>query len=342
MNYMEFFMQVKNNNFSSLYVFAGDEILVKKSMIDNLKNAVLEKEMQSFDFVEIKDKKPSFDTVYKSVSSIPIYSDKRLVHIENSEAIFSSLWTEKNLDEFLDISKKNTNTITTLSISSLDKRRKAVKKLLKFASLVEFKKIEAMEFSNWIEKELRLLKKKINGRELNYILKNSSYLHKDSELSLFHVRNQLIQLASLSENTVLTLDEIKEVFEENIECNIFSWREAVFKGRDELFVPYSKYLEQNGAHPIQMVYMLFSLNKDLIDVKSLLLAGYSINNIAELTGKKRFAIQKLSELCRDLNIDKLLSTLDSIERADDQLKVGGQDNETALQFLMYDIKRIVS
>ena len=125
---------IKSGSFKPFYLLYGSEDYLKKLYRDKLKNAILNDDSNmNYSYFEGKDVEPR--KVFEVAQTLPFFSDKRLIIIENS-GLFKA---QSDLSDLLVNTPEST--IIVFVESELDKRNKLYKFVKDHGTISEMNRI---------------------------------------------------------------------------------------------------------------------------------------------------------------------------------------------------------
>ena len=79
MSYIETMKDIKENNFSSMYLFYGDERYLIEYVLKNFKESIVESTYADFNYIFLDGRDSSIDNVIGSLETLPLFSEKKIV-----------------------------------------------------------------------------------------------------------------------------------------------------------------------------------------------------------------------------------------------------------------------
>jgi len=255
MNHTQFYQNIKSHRFSACYLLEGEEEHIKKTMLEELKNAVLPKAMRELN--EITYVNPTPDILEDATATYPVMADKRLVIVTECACLSAAVKeTENNGDSTAKKSKSKGNDAAvyaqiidalpphTILIfyerGSVDRKKALYKKLESVGGVVTFAKLSEAELSKWIAQTLKAHGKVISAE-------NAAYLHFYTGGGTALLRGEIEKLAAYAhDHQEITQDDIRAVCIKSEECVIFDLTDEIAMGRTAGAIRHVKYLLSAG------------------------------------------------------------------------------------------------
>ncbi len=320
MSYQNFYQDIKNEDYKSLYILYGAERLLIDRLVKTFINQVLSKNEQAFNYIECSGEDLSYDDAINSVTRLPIMAAHQIIKIEGADFLTSSLWSDDEKDYFVKSHQENMQTITIVIADSIDKRKKIFRTMSKFASIIEFGKLSDNELAKWCIKEAKARGKILTSPVANRLVDGLGYSHKDSKLTLYGVLSILEKLCSSCVDADISLEAVDAVVDDNVDSNIFKMVDSVFNGDGEYSFRQLDALLLAGEAPIKIHFMLHRHLRLLLQVESLKRSNYSNKSIADKLKLKAFVVNNLSKQLMKWKHSDLMAVLAEAEKCDLNLK----------------------
>ena len=168
---------IKNKNFSPIYLLMGEE----EFYIDNITNLFLEnvltEEEKQFNLNILYGKETSVDQIISVCKKYPLMSKYQIVLIKEAQDLSR---TFDGLVEYFRNPLKSTILIINYKHKSIDKRKTSFKELKKNAKVFESKKLYDNQVQNWISDTINLAGFSIDRKSV-------SLINEHLGLSLIHI-----------------------------------------------------------------------------------------------------------------------------------------------------------
>ncbi|MDA9356759.1 DNA polymerase III subunit delta [Flavobacteriaceae bacterium] len=221
---------IKNNNYSPVYLFMGEE----EYYIDHLTKLILNNSLQAHE----KDFNLNIlygkDTLISDIISIskqyPVMSERKLVIVKEAQHLAKNDAEGNSLDDLINyVNNPLISTILVLNFKhkSLDKRKAIYKAILKNGLIFESKKLYENQAQDWVDSYLKSFEFTID--------KKSSFLIVELlGTNINKIANELDKLIVLKgKNKTINQHDIEKFIGISKEFNVFELRKAI--GDKDLF-----------------------------------------------------------------------------------------------------------
>jgi len=312
MNYESLINSINRSQIEPIYLFWGEEKLLALKALKMLKDYILDPELADLNYYCLDGKEVGIGDILAAVLSAPMFSERRLVVVEDFSAFSAGgklgEQDERELLEYLQKPLLSTCLVFFLT-GSPDMRKKMVKSLAK-NSLVEFSSFKGKELKDWV---LRRLK------EENLILDEAAleYFLLSSERGLEFLENDICKLTAYSEPGVrITKSEIEKLIKPSIETKVFELIDIITSGKGaEAVRMMNSFLDQGEIHLIFLATLAGQLTK-LIMIKEMKNEGLTEREIAGEIKQNPFFVSKLIKQARSYSVEKLVETLENLQGLD--------------------------
>lgn len=200
-----------------VYIFVGEEDLLKEEALSKLKKECFPSEDEnffSFNYISFDGKTSTSLQVVNEAQQLPFISNMRMIVVQQSSGLLN--------DTLMDyIQNPSPTTCLVLFVNKLDKRLSKYKILNKHAEIVEFSQLDNKTITNWIQKYISQASKNITP--------DNALLIADSlENNLRNVRQELDKLITyVGEKPSITEEDIKLMITENKLNGSFELTDAI-------------------------------------------------------------------------------------------------------------------
>jgi DNA polymerase-3 subunit delta len=300
----------------NIKLFYGDEdFLIDKELTE------LKKSFTDTSSVErIDGSKADIGDVIAALSSMPMFSKKRLVIIDGLNAEDED---EENLFNTLKNLSPDINAVF-VEYGSVDKRKKFYKQMEKIAEVKEFKSFTEWEQDRalaWVVVRVKEYGKKISGRAATLLIEIVG-------LSLRMLDKEIEKISTFTGKR----DMIEEADVRNLassgEMDSFALSNALReKNTREAMVTLNRLFKDN-EDPHMMIGMLAKLYRMLLQVKCLEAARLTQFEIAGKLKAKPFFVKKCMESTSRFSLEELKGIIKKLHEADLKLKSGSSPRFT--------------
>ncbi len=312
---------IKNKTFRPVYCLYGEEAFLKKSYKNQLKEAILggdEMNFQSFYGKEL-----DMNEVISLADTMPFFSEKRLILIENS-GLFKK--DAEPLASYL--SHMPDSTVLLFVEEAVDKRNKLYKKVKELGYITELSRQPEAQLKAWI---LRLLKKEnrqISGAAMELFL---SSVGDDME----HIRTELDKLIAYTEGREgIVPADVEAVCSVQITGRIFDMITDIAARRQRAALEKYYDLLSLKEPPMRILFLIARQFNQLLTVKELVAAGKGKDEIAKKAGIQPFVAAKAIAQCRSFSGAELRACVEKCVEAEEAVKTGRLADNLAVELLI--------
>lgn len=354
MDYKEMVNSITKNEIKNVYLFYGEENYLIDDVLQRLKVKLIDPNFEQLNFVNIDGKETGYNKIIDICETLPFMSEKRLVYI-NALPIFKedSKPSKEGTGEedkkegeeeklFIEyISKVPESTVIVFyGNQSVDARKKIVKEIKKFGSLVEFTKLKELELNEWIKSKLKSLGKTIGLKELALFKNNLDYLGRNSIQQLLDVENEIKKLASfMGETTNVESEHIKKGMESGFHNDIFNLMDAIGKQNFAESIERLNILLDDGEPIFKILATVGNQVKNILGAKLLTEEKvYSDKDIGAKLKIHPFVASKSIAQSRQFTVDRLKNILNLFLEADLALKstvYGKMEERLVMEMLIF-------
>jgi len=306
---------IKNRNFSNVYLFYGEEKFLINFYIKKIENCVLNNNLE-FNLKIFKENL-NLESFEEYIETLPFFSDKKIIKILDFNI-------EKIKENDLDLFKKNIKNLPEYVILIINTEIN-IKKTVKFAKFLTFLE----NCGNVIEvKKLnfQVLKKQL----ISWAKKVNTDLPEDcAELminrcgnDLENLKNELEKVCAFCEYGKVKQEIIKKVTNFNIEYTAFSLsKDLISRNYLEVFKKINFLLSKKES----AFFILNIINNLYLDIYRVKVALESRENYLDLIKffdykKKEFRLNMAAQACSKISKNQINSCLKVIAEADINLK----------------------
>lgn len=338
MNYKELKNNIKKDNLYNYIVLYGDEAFLIDDSIKTIANKYLSHDFKEMNYTKFEKIEDSFNEFYETVTTFPFMSDKKVIVINECDFMTSTGSLNKAYEDKL-ISLLNSENSTSIVIFVLknkkpDTRKKMVKIFKDNNSIYEVKKLEEGELINWIVEGFKAKGLKINPSNANYIALNCGYLDYESVVNLYDINNEIDKIYSYAmDNGEVTREDIDLLLTKSLDSNIFKLVDYICEGKKDKASLMLEDMLQNGAAEQFIIHMIARQYRMIYEYQILAKRGYSMNEIMDAMKIKKFIATKLSNIVRNITIEKTEYIIEQLLDIDRKIKTGLIDKNVGLDII---------
>ncbi|MEG2972667.1 MAG: DNA polymerase III subunit delta [Clostridium sp.] len=333
-SFKDFQKNIAGNKISNFIVVHGND----KDKISKCEKEIMEipggiKELNT---VTIEGNSISFDDIQNACETIPVMSDKRVVHVKSPSFTFESLDSSSKalLKDVTDYAK-DVPEYTILMISSkdpIDKGNSLIKVSNTIGTLVELKiPMYGKDLSQWIETYIKDNKKNISKSDIFYLTNEMTSSIDNMEIEL----NKLISYIGDREN--ITKEDIDAVIHKTSESNIFKMTDYMYKkdAKNALDILDTIFLQ--GEQFPKIMFMIIRQFRILYNVRLLLDDGERDSDIIKKLKLQEFVYRGIAKIIGNWESNTIKNVLEDALETDYNIKSGKMQPELGLELLILRI-----
>ena len=320
--------KLDNNLLSNLVLIHGEEkFYIEKylSLIKEHYNA------QSFDEYDLSD----FEKIYSSSETIPMFSDKRLILIDDVDLSKTGISKNKdNIDKLMPYIK-NIPEYTLIIITSYGNvfKSKLLKEITHYGADIEFNKLNRNQFKAYIINYLK--GKKLNNNIVNIFIEYSLYLIKNSEKTLIDVNNELDKFKNL-EKEEITEQDLNSLINQ-YDKNIFDLTDSIAQKNLSETIYYLHLLINDTSDSFKTLHMIIRLFRNLLYLKELLRLKVSPNEITKKLKISPYELNKIQNFVKNWRYDQLRFAIHKMYEVEITLKSNTLNSKYYIENSICDI-----
>lgn len=312
---------IKNRAFRPVYCLYGEEAFLKKSYKNQLIEAVLGDDRMNFQ--SFYDKEVNVNEIIGLADTMPFFSEKRLILIENS-GLFKK--DAEPLPSYLP--GMPDSTVLLFVEEQVDKRNKLYKKVKELGYVAELGRQPEGQLKAWILRCLKQENRQISQAAMELFLNS---VGDDME----HIRTELDKLVAYTEGREGILPEdVEAVCSVQITGRIFEMITDVASGRQKAAM--EKYYDLTALKepPMRILFLIARQFNQLLTVKELALQGKGKDEIAKKAGLQPFVAGRVMAQGKSFRMEELRSCLEKCAEAEEAVKTGRLADSLAVELLI--------
>lgn len=300
---------IKTGNFHQFYLLYGSEDYLKKLYRDKLRTSILQDggEM-NYSYFEGKDSDPR--KIADIAQTLPFFSDKRLIIVENSGFF-------KNQNELTDLLNKTPDTTILIFVEDeIDKRSRLYKLVKDSGTVSEMNGLDEQNLKLFVASLLEQNGKKITEASITYLLEKAG-------TDMMNICNEVEKLISYcNDREIITTEDINAVVTTQITGKIFQMTDAIGSRQSDRALGLYYDLISVREKPLSILFLITRHFNILLQAKDLQSRGYSSQSISEMIGVPAFAVSKYLSQAKNFNVSRLKNALDFAADIEEQIKTG--------------------
>lgn len=312
---------IKNRTFRPVYLLYGEERYLKSSYKNRMKEAVVGDDAMNFSYFEGKG--PDLDEVIRLADTMPFFSERRLITIEDSGFFKSSA------DKLVEYLAEMPDTTCMLFVESeVDKRSRLFKKVKSIGLAVEMTRQDASRLAAWAGAILAGDGKKITGKTMELFLDMTG---DDME----HIRMELAKLVSYTlGRDVITDEDVRAVCTVRVTNKIFEMVAAIVGRRPEKAMALYEDLLTLKEPPMRILFLIARQFNQLLQVKELTGKGLDKGAVASRLKLPPFVVGKILPQARQFSKEQILSYVKLCVDTEEDVKRGRLQDRLAVELLI--------
>jgi DNA polymerase-3 subunit delta len=300
---------IKTGSFKQFYLLYGSEEYLKKLYRDKLKAAILKDGGDmNYSYFEGKDVDPK--QVYEAAQTLPFFSDKRLIIIENS-GLF------KNSSEMSELLVSTPDSTVVIFVETeLDKRNKLFKLVKDQGTVSEMNGLDEQNLKLFVASLLEQEGKRITEASIAYFLDKTGS-------DMVNISNEVDKLTSYTlGRDIITTQDIDAVVTAQITGKIFNMIDAIGSKQQSKALDLYYDLLSVREKPMTILYLITRHFNILLQAKNLQALGYPSSSISEMAGVPPFAVNKYLSQAKNFTTERLKEALEYGADIEEQVKTG--------------------
>lgn len=323
--------QIKAGEFKNAYLICGDEDYLKEHYVSQLKDKIVDKTFEFFNFHYFDGKDTDLDDALKDAQMLPVMSEHSLVIIKDYP--FDKAADIKLMQEYLSDCPDTTVLVVWFAAVNPDERSAGYKNLQKaFDSAGVVAQLEKRSESDVAKMLVSGAKKR--GAVLD--ISNAKYLISVSGNDLKTLLNELDKLSSFASGGEITKNIIDDMATKCLQARIYDLSKYIVMGNSSLAYGVLDTLFEMKENPIEILSTVSGVYVDMYRVKCAKTAGFAYDDVAKHYNYKRreFALRNASRDCAALSQQQLRDSLDIILETDMKMKSTAVDKKLLLEELI--------
>lgn len=314
------------------FLLFGEEVFLKDRFIERTKVQVVGESDPYMNYIKLEGKEVTFEKIAAACETYPMFVEKKLVHIKNSQLFASGRKeeTEKLLKWIVSIP---TYVILIFDEASVDKRLQLFKKVKSTYECTEFTYLKESELVKRLKSVAAENRVSIQDNALYYFV---SSMPKD-------LTRLLIEFQKLMSYTdEITIDKINDACTFSTEKKVFDMTKAVACKNAELALRIYSELIQRKESPFGVLSLVGMEFRRILGVKFLTSKKFNSKDIASRSGVPTFVLRDTQSIAETFTYAQLEEILDLCLETDLNIKTGAMLAEIAVEMLILNCIHIAA
>ena len=312
---------IKSGEFKSVYLLFGSEDYLKKLYRDKLTTAIIgDKTSMNYSYYEGNDL--NLIPIAEVVNTLPFFSDRRLIVIENSKLF-------KSQNDFSSVLKDMPDsTIVVFVENEVDKRNKLYKLVKDKGTISEMNGLDEGNLRLFVVSLLEQSRKKVTSNTVNYFLDKTGS-------DMVNIQNEVEKLiAYTKDRSTITTDDIDAVVTTQITGKIFQMIDAIGSKKQKNALDLYYDLLSVREKPMSILYLITRHFNILLQVKSLTNKGLGKSEISEKAGIPPFSVSKYQAQGRNFTSKGLVFAIEFATDIEESVKSGLMIDQVGVEILI--------
>ncbi len=338
MDIASFKTSLKNNSFSGIYLFAGEEDYLVRYYLKSLREKIISDEAFAvfnnpvFDGEEI-----DFSAIIEAVKSPPMMSDFKLIEWRHGD--FTSLREGglESLEELISVCEEHPYSIVAFTADEegvdfgTDKRPSAfIKRFGKSINILRFEKSTEKQLYAW-------LKKHFDSHGVTVGLDTVQALVFRSGRSMDVLVGEVEKLCALALSrgkTVVIPDDVNEVASSTPECDTFALSNAILERNKPAAYLALEEMKLRRVDYTMIMGMVARTFDDLAAIAHLLDEGLGVFEIRDTLGMNEYKVKIYIPAAKRYGSERLSMIISRLAKTDADSKFGGVTGYTAIELFI--------
>lgn len=314
---------IKNGQFSNIYLLYGEEAYLRRQYRDNLKKALVAEE-DTMNCTSYSGKDINVNEIVDIAGTMPFFAERRVIIIENSG------WLKSGEDRMVDLIKNLPDTTYIVFVESeVDKRCKLYKAVTAkgYAALCEMQ--DETMLKKWIMGLLKKENKRITPDALNLLLDKTG-------TNMENIRREVEKLVCYRYfDEGITAEDVEALCIVQVQNKIFDMVEAVAQKRQREALDWYYDLLALKEAPMKILALISRQFHMLLQVKEMRQKGYPEADIAKQTGLNAYYLKKkYIPQAAQFQIPQLEAALRKCVEAEEDVKTGRMQDILSVELII--------
>lgn len=333
MNYRDFVNNYKKNKTGDVLFLYGAEDYLMEWAVSRLIVRYVDEAWRNLDVRYLEGDNVSAYDIISEARAYSMFSERRVLIVRDYLPLRRKSAVAGG-DELLEFARSGQDAcilIFVLSARFAGDMTAYARKLVKSADSYEFARLEKPDLRSFINKRVHDGGRMIGRRELEYLIDLTGYYNKGSEYDLTRLDADVDKLVRASSEDNITSGLIEELLVGDSDRYVFNLVDAVVRGDRSAALGIAETIirEEDGA--MQVTALLTKQFEIMYDALELAADGYSIAQMAKMTGVNEFRFKKAYQAATAYRKERLAVLLTKLYNIDRDIKRGDIDKDVALE-----------
>jgi len=309
-----------------ILLISGEENFLSSKKLFQIKEKFSSKDIENSNLDEFDEKSFSMQDFIKSISSPPFLSDKRLIILKN---ILNTKLKKEDEKIFIEQVKKIPDFILLVIYEENKVQGKIFAEIEKISEKNwNYSKLSIPQLEKWADEEFKKNNSEIDKKALSRLV---SFVGND----LWQLNQEINKLSTYKNknNDSIQDEDIDRLVSTNINTNIFQLVDGIGEKNIEKTLTFLNNLITKGEEIIYLLRMMVYQLRNLIIIKELVSRNLNKTEIAKITKKHPFVIEKTIKQSRNFSADELEKMYSEIFETELKIKNGKLEPKIASNIL---------
>lgn len=313
---------IKNNEFSSIYLLYGSEKFLVKSTRQEL-SAAIRNGGDDMNYSYFEGKGISVQEIIGMAETMPFFADRRLIVIENSGFFKTS---QVEMAEYLETIPESSNIIFVET--EVDKRGKMYKALKKYGYIAEIGEQSPELLIRWIASILKKDEINITGNTASYILEKVG-------TSMEKLKPEVEKLSCYAmDKGVIEIEDVDQICIVQPVNKVFDMVDAMVRKNQKQALEYYYDLVALQVDVVPILGAIANHFKRLLYVKEMAVQNFAKSEISKVSGINIHFVDKYLGQARHFTVAQLNEALEDVVHMENLFKTGRIAGNLAVELLV--------
>lgn len=310
------------------YILYGEEAFLIEDFVNFIRKK-LNPAFSEFNFITISQETTDYLDAISKIESVPMMDVQKVIYFPEfmTRNTAKNLWSKKEMEQFVQrVENLSKDTWLIMKIAPEDRKNTIYQSLEKICQCLDLKKLTDRELYSYIQYQLNQKKAPLSETMIKQFIKQSGYLGKLSNKTLYDVNSDLDKVVSfLLQKKEIDEHILGQLMSPADSGTIFDLENHIFTGNVKESFKLYEILELQNSRPKFQLSLLGILSKKIaVYMKSsyLLNQGYSQSKIAKELNVKPFYLTKALSLKKRYSYQECLAILNELNDIDYRYKTG--------------------
>lgn len=318
---------------NNVYYFWGAEAYLMDQRIKDIVERVREENGEEPELVMVDGDDTSALELGETLQFSALFALSRVVVIKNPAWLGKNTRKAKKAEEIVkviqDYLAQNQSWQTLVLCSVEYNASNPVSKMLaKQAQIIEVKPLSSKALGDWIKDAFGRRGLQAEAAAIN-LLANSGQ-------DMYYLENLIEKMALMVNAGIVRVKDLEMELDTRQEIKVFKLTDALLGRNLAASLEAFAQLQEQGQPYLLMLYMISRQLLSLSKVKFYQEAGYSINQIAEVTAQKDFVVRKMMEKSARFSSDDIRTLFKKLLDIDVSFKSESKDQRMLMETLLVD------